>query len=337
MTSTGARLPLSRSAVDRDATARDRPGLLDDLWADAGTRVLVLCGTRALVTRAEQPRLVLLPPAALPEPRLVVYLGRTTAATPTEPAGTAVVAALVDDQDADAVIAVARDERDGPSGSSDGDPSAPGDAHDVRWGDLRLLGDRLDDRDAGLFTEALAIVNWHRSHGFSPRTGLETVEGRAGWVRHPAGADDEASGEHVFPRTDPAVIVAVTDPADRILLASNVAWPEGRFSLLAGFVEPGESFEAAVEREVLEEAGVRVTGTAYFGSQPWPFPASVMVGFLATADATDPVPDGEEIREARWFTREELSAGAVTLPGRTSIARAIIEHWHGGALPEAPW
>jgi NAD+ diphosphatase len=210
-----------------------------------------------------------------------------------------------------------------------------------RWADLRIDGADLDARDAGLFTEALALANWHRSHGYSPRTGVPTVPGRAGWVRYPEGADDEASGEHVFPRTDPAVIVGVIDAADRLLLASNISWPEDRFSVLAGFVEPWESLEGAVVREIGEESGIRVRGVRYLGSQPWPFPASVMVGFLAEADPdgpTEPVADGVEIREVRWFSREELAAavaGGLRLPGPTSIARAIIEHWYGGPIQDA--
>jgi NAD+ diphosphatase len=212
-----------------------------------------------------------------------------------------------------------------------------------RWADLRTQGAALDARDAGLFTEALGLANWHGTHGHSPRTGAPTVVGRSGWVRYPSGHEEEASGEHVFPRTDPAVIVGVVDGLDRLLLASNAAWPEDRYSVVAGFVEPGESFEAAVQREVMEETGISVATTEYLGSQPWPFPASVMVGFLARTAADDAAPvrvDGIEIREARWFEREELAeaaaAGRIRLPGHTSIARAIIEHWYGGRL-EGDW
>jgi NAD+ diphosphatase len=225
-----------------------------------------------------------------------------------------------------------------------GDAAADTIAADAtRWADLRTQGAVLDARDAGLFTEALGLANWHRTHGHSPRTGLPTVVGRGGWVRYPSGHEAEASGEHVFPRTDPAVIVGVVDGRDRLLLASNAAWPEDRYSVVAGFVEPGESFEAAVQREVMEETGVAVADAEYLGSQPWPFPASVMVGFLARTAPDDPAEvrvDGVEIREARWFERQELAeaaaAGRIRLPGSTSIARAIIEHWYGGRL-EGDW
>ena len=143
----------------------------------------------------------------------------------------------------------------------------------------------------------------------------------------------------MFPRTDAAVIALVTDQHDRIVLGSNALWEARRYSLLAGFVEPGESLEAAVIREVFEESGLVVTNPVYVGSQPWPFPASLMVGFRADIDETSMAnirPDGTEIIDLRWFSREELLASLddVLLPGRPSIARAMIEDWLGDELPE---
>ena len=145
-------------------------------------------------------------------------------------------------------------------------------------------------------------------------------------------------GSQVFPRTDPAVIVLITDHDDRILLGSNAMWENNRYSLLAGFVEPGESLEAAVLREMYEESGLRVTDPVYLGSQPWPFPASIMCGFTAKLadgqDASHLVPDGEEILDLRWFSRDELrgSLDSIILPGRSSIARAMVENWFGEPL-----
>ena len=145
-----------------------------------------------------------------------------------------------------------------------------------------------------------------------------------------------ADGSDHYPRTDPAIIVAVIDDSDRLLLGSAAAWPKGRFSTLAGFVEPGESLEGAVIREVAEESGIEVHSPQYLGSQPWPFPASLMLGFIATAVNTNEVPDGVEIMDLRWFTREELAAavqnGDVTIPTGASVSRALIEHWYGGRL-----
>ncbi|MEO8262746.1 MAG: NAD(+) diphosphatase, partial [Pseudolysinimonas sp.] len=141
-------------------------------------------------------------------------------------------------------------------------------------------------------------------------------------------------------RTDAAVIVGITDADDRMLLGSNALWEANRFSLLAGFVEPGESLEAAVIREVFEESGLIVADPVYLGSQPWPFPASLMVGFRAHVPVEHPTvgtPDGNEIIALRWFTRDEIAAaasGEIMLPGPTSIARAIIEDWFGDEIDD---
>jgi len=143
----------------------------------------------------------------------------------------------------------------------------------------------------------------------------------------------------LFPRTDAAVIVLITDSEDRIVLGNNALWESHRYSLLAGFVEPGESLEAAVVREAYEESGLVIKDPVYVGSQPWPFPASLMVGFSATLDESASVelrPDGSEIIDLRWFSRDELvsSLDQIMLPGRTSIARAMIEDWLGNPLPD---
>jgi NAD+ diphosphatase len=147
------------------------------------------------------------------------------------------------------------------------------------------------------------------------------------------------SNTEVFPRTDAAIIVGVIDADDRILLGSNALWESNRYSLLAGFVEPGESLEAAVEREIFEESGVRVIDPVYLGSQPWPFPASLMVGFTARVDparTSTLTPDGAEILDLRWFSRDELTSALaeIILPGPTSIARAIIEEWYGRRIDD---
>lgn len=302
-----SRLPLSRSEIDRDHLSR--AGGVEGPLADPSTRAIVLHDGRALL--AGPASLAIQPAAGVPHAE-ALYLGRSRADSPDLPAGSPVVALLLDDEQA-AALTVDADQ----------------------WGDLRRLGHRLGERDAGLFTQALALANWHRAYGFSPRTGEATTIGSAGWTR--VGAD----GREVFPRTDAAVIVGVTDADDRLLLGSNAAWEGNRFSLLAGFVEPGESLEAAVIREVFEESGIVVADPVYLGSQPWPFPASLMIGFRAqvpSGQATDGTPDGEEIRALRWFTRDELAAAAaskeIILPGPASIARAIVEDWYGDEIDD---
>jgi len=307
-TSFSAKLPLSRHQIDRDYLAREREDLFLELLAEAGTRILPVSKGRALFH--DETTLALLAPSAVPPQAELVYLGRSLALDAEEPVGTAILAALLTEEQAAEV------------------------ASDEQWGNLRMFATGLSDRDAGLATEALGIANWHASHRFSPRTGRPLRSVKGGWVRV-----DPDDGHEIFPRTDPAIIVGVTDKDDRLLLGSNALWEKNRFSLLAGFVEPGESLEQAVEREIFEESGVRVTDATYLGSQPWPFPASLMVGFRARVDDSNPgslQPDGTEIIDLRWFTREELVAAgdSVILPGRSSIARAIIEDWYGSEIDD---
>jgi NAD+ diphosphatase len=312
-----SRLPLSRTEHDRDYLSRNNPNLFLELAENPSTRVLPLWNGQALV---EDGALRLLENDAVPMASLRLYLGRTdpeidsSTATPAV-AGYPVIAAVVSDEVAQQLAP---------------DPAS--------WGNLRSLGDSLSDRDAGLFTEAVALANWHLSHGFSPRTGEATIPDQAGWVRRGPSVDG-TPGHEIFPRTDAAIIVGITDADDRILLGSNALWEKNRYSLLAGFVEPGESLEEAVVREVFEESGVRVIDPVYLGSQPWPFPASLMLGFRARVDPdreSTMIPDGAEILDLRWFTRDELrdSLDEVILPGKTSIARAIIEDWYGEPIDD---
>ncbi|MEO6114817.1 MAG: NAD(+) diphosphatase [Pseudolysinimonas sp.] len=305
----GSRLPLARASIDRDHLSRPRG--IEALHADPLARVIVL--HERLVLLAGPAAIALLEPADVREHELALYLGRSLAEEADLPLGAPITALLVDDATAAALS-----------------------ADDADWGDLRLLGAALSVRDAGLFTEALALANWHASYGFSPRSGHPSIPDAAGWTRR-----DTVTGTELFPRTDAAIIVGITDDDDRLLLGSNALWETNRFSLLAGFVEPGESLEAAVIREVFEESGVHVVDPVYKGSQPWPFPASLMVGFrarVAPGGSTVGRPDGEEILELRWFSRDELAAanaaGDIRLPGSTSIARAIIDDWYGGELPD---
>ncbi|MGP4029632.1 NAD(+) diphosphatase [Actinomadura sp. 3N407] len=201
---------------------------------------------------------------------------------------------------------------------------------------LRRVGALLNDRDSGLLTHVVALEHWHRNNRYCPRCGAETRTASAGHVR----VCPEDESQH-FPRVDPAVIMLVTDDADRILLARGPQWPADRRSILAGFVEPGESLEQAVAREVKEEVGVPVRDVRYLGSQPWPLPQSLMLGFTARADGDVPLtPDPEEILDAAWYTRGELrtaiDAGDIVAPGPLSIAAQLIMRWYGGDLPKMP-
>jgi NAD+ diphosphatase len=207
-------------------------------------------------------------------------------------------------------------------------------APDAKPISLRLAGALLSDRDAGLLTHAIALANWHDTHTHCPRCGAETIPAPAGHI-----TVCPVDGTEHFPRLDPAVIMLVTDPDDRCLLARGALWPQGRMSVLAGFVEPGESAEHAVVREVFEEVAIVVGQVRYLGSQPWPMPRSLMLGYQATAAAGQSIAvDAEEIGEARWFTRAELreaiDTGEIGVAPSSSIARRLIEFWYGTELPD---
>ncbi len=293
-------LALARAEVERCAHLRADDEWLDAAWSGPGTRVLVVERGQALAEMTgTTARLSFLPPAQAPD-GVRFLLG---------------VAA-----DGVAYFGVA-----GPLP----DPAEPG----VRPVYLREAGPLLSDSDAGLMTHAVALANWHETFTHCPRCGAPTEPFSSGHARR-CPVD---SSEH-FPRVDPAMIVLVTDPADRCLLARNALWPERRVSILAGFVEAGESAEQAVAREVHEEAGIVVDTVSYLGSQPWPMPQSLMLGFRADARGSQEIKvDANEIAEANWYSRAELAAavasGALLLPPPVSIAHRIIESWYGSALP----
>lgn len=300
-----ANLSLARSALDRSAEQRSDPDLLARLLTNPQTRVLSLVSdTAQVVERAGRTALVLRPANPSDADRLGLFLGT--------------------DADGTAYLAVVEDRAGGePEDGAGGHGPGP-----RTWRTLRHVGAELDDLDAGLLTTALALANWHRTHTHCPRCGAPTQPAQAGWLRRCS-----ADGSEHYPRTDPAVIVSVLDEDDRLLLARGTGWGEGRFSVLAGFVEPGESLEAAVAREVLEEVGVPVEDVRFLGDQPWPFPSSIMLGFTARARATALTLQRSEIAEARWLTREELlrgiARGEIAVSSRLSIARRLVEHWLG--------
>jgi NAD+ diphosphatase len=313
LTETLPNLSLARPGLDRHAERRGEPDLVPRLLADPATRVLVVRGDKVPVLTpgegsSDDPALALRLPQESDSAALVLYLGQ-------DGDGTAYVA----------VAEPAAQESDGDGGPADGE----GD----HWRSLRQIGADLSDRDATIFATALALANWHSTHTHCPRCGTATEPVQGGWLRR---CPQDAS-EH-YPRTDVAVIMSVIDDQDRILLARGAGWGTGRFSVLAGFLEPGESLAAAVAREVHEEVGLEVSDVEYLGDQPWPFPNSIMVGFTARATGSDLRLQESEIAEARWFTREEyrgiLAAGQVSASTRLSIARRIIERWLGQDLDD---
>ena len=296
--------PLARGVLDRAAHHRLDPEWLEQAWRKA--RIFVVDDGHIVVEGDDPPHLVFVEASAAP-PGERFFLGQ-------EPDGTVYFAVAAN-------------------------VTAPEGARRVN---IRQVGDLLDDLDAGLFITAVALANWHARHPYSPLSGKITTAGEGGWTR--VTADGE---ETLWPRTDPAVIMLVHDgidgPDGSCLLGCNAAWPTSgglkRYSTLAGFVEPGESAEAAVVREVGEEVRVAISDVRYVASQPWPFPGSLMLGFhaLAAPGATIRV-DANEILEARWFTRTEI--GAVLdgssrdfgLPFATSIAYFLLTEWLAGRV-----
>lgn len=203
------------------------------------------------------------------------------------------------------------------------------------WSPLRGLILNVDEQEAALVVHAIGIAEWIWATRHCIRCGGDYEVLHLGHVLRCTDC-----GREEFPRTDPAVIMVVVDgdaPKDRCLLGRHPSWPPGRYSTLAGFVEPGESIEQAVRREVFEESGIAVGEVEYFGSQPWPLPRSLMIGCVAKATSVDISVDGEEIEDARWFSRAQMKAeaeaGTLLLPGGISISRSLIEHWYGESLP----
>ena len=189
--------------------------------------------------------------------------------------------------------------------------------------ELRFLGSVLPPDEANLAAHARALVLWHASQVFCGVCGNIARPGAGGNSRI---CTSEPCGKEIFPRVDPAIIVLVAD-GDRCLLGRQSDWPEGRYSTIAGFAEPGESLEDAVRREVYEETNIRVGEVSYHSSQPWPFPSALMIGFVATATSTEIVLNDGELEDARWFSRAELLDENHPLPFRISIARRLVDHW----------
>jgi NAD+ diphosphatase len=292
---------LARSAHDRLHAHRHDEDWFDQQWHDPTSRALVVAGNRV---RLDEGRLDWVKPTSTPD-GIRLLLGESD--------GTTFFAVVLD---------AAAEDQGG------------------EWLPLRGLLPALVADDAGpqaaLVLHAIGMAEWLQATRFCPRCG-RPLQPRA------SGHQLACSEDHLqFPRIDPAVIMLIAsgEPGseeERCLLGRQRVWPERRFSTLAGFCEPGESLESAVRREVAEETGVRVGEVTYFGNQPWPLPASLMLGFLGRAETTDIEVDDDEIAEARWLTRAQLRAaaesGEIQLPGQVSISRSLIEAWYGAPLP----
>jgi NAD+ diphosphatase len=299
---------LARAAFDRAADERAEPGLVERLRADPASRVVALHGDRAPVL--DGARLALVDPARVVGNAVWAFLGR--------------------DDDGSPLLVAAADADGSPLLVAAADADGPGPVEAMTWASLRVVGGDLSAHDGSVFVAALSLGRWLLDAPFCPRCGGVTEIRAGGWARRCT-----ACGREHFPRTDPAVIVAVTDASgERLLLGKNALWADRNvYSTFAGFVEAGESLEGAITREVSEEAGVVVSEVTYRGSQAWPYPRSLMLGFRAVA--SDPAAaraDGEEIIDVRWFTRREVlaafaGAGDVRLPGSASIAHRLIRDW----------
>ena len=291
-------LELAADPHDRIGDRRADDAWLARAWSDADTRVLVVAGSRVAPTDG----VPWVPSAEVPEDGARVLLG--------EREGHAWFAQVVDASYAD-----------------------------EGWVGIRDLLPHLAGAgvaEAPLVFHAIGMAEWLTATRFCHRCAAPLHPQQAGHVL------ECENGHPHWPRLDPAVIMAIThgEPGaddEELLLGRQDRWPQGRYSTLAGFVEPGESLEDAVRREVAEETGVRVGGVTYFGNQPWPLPTSLMLGFMGRAETRDVHVDGVEMQDARWFTRaamlEEAGAGTLVLPGGVSISRSLVESWYGGPLP----
>ena len=353
-----SRLPLAQSAVDYDVARRGEEGLIERLFENASTRVMLVHNglvavpkqsgahaPRALDCAADPaaPRPDAEPPAGAMELALLaardlrdaarqrgclaIYLGVDRARSPEVP-----YLALDITRAFDVRL------QGGAGADSELDAYRPPlfqqllAAHD--WVELRAFAPCASVRDAGLATSAVAVSMWHSNQRFCPACGSPVRPALAGWAQTCTNPED--AERLLFPRIEPAIITSIIDERERILLQHNTAWREGFFSVSAGFVEAGESLEHAVRREAMEEVGIALGEVRYLGSQAWPFPSSIMLGFTARAVSDEIHVDHEEVSEARWFTRVELArtvaAGELELPGRASIARHMIEDWYGARL-----
>jgi NAD+ diphosphatase len=299
--------------LDRAAHLRQDPAWFAAALADERSRAIPVWNSRNLIAEGDNPRAVYLELSRIPAERLngtdLILLGRF--------GDTSFFTYEIESIEPPRVL--------------------PG----TRFEDLRLVASLLPIDEAGLLGYARAIVSWRRGHRFCGTCGAKTVAAKSG---HVLVCSDPSCRHEQFPRIDPAIIVLVSDGA-RALLGRQASWPIGRYSTIAGFVEPGESLEDAVAREVFEETGIEVDRIEYHSSQPWPFPASLMLGFTAHAVTSEVHLRDEELEDARWFSRADIASTGALLPPRQSISFRLIEDWFDAGGDErlrdiqasAPW
>ncbi|MTD45680.1 NAD(+) diphosphatase [Conexibacter sp. W3-3-2] len=309
-----APIPYAGGTLDRLGERRSDPALVTETLADPRTRAVVVGDRGVLVDGTVE--LSGADPWALTEDGELLHAGRVPLA------GRTLVGQGADGDGAPLLLGV----------DADGTAVYVAEAGpEDELSDLRAAAAVLSPQDAGLLAYASTLRHWHRTHAFCGVCGRPNVSGDAGHVR------TCPDGHQTHPRTDPVVIMLVTDGADRVLLGRQPSWPPDRWSSLAGFVEPGESLEAAVAREVAEEAGILVDEVRYVATQPWPFPASLMIGCEARWVSGDAHVVDAELEDVRWFTREEIAAAVagdpgapLLLPPSIAIARHLLDRWLAG-------
>jgi NAD+ diphosphatase len=339
-------LPLSQSSVDYEVYRREQPELIDELLADSSTQVLVVSGSKIAVPRGmgavAQAASVKLRAAMLPATYLEDFITRARETRPLcvvflgSKSGKSYLSLSI--PTASLTAAQQASSMNKTPGTMAGEP-LPGTFLDgiVRkfdWVDLRDFAPRASALEAGLATSAVSVSTWQSYQRFCPQCGAPVVSTLAGWAQK---CTNPEHNETLFPRIEPAVITAVVDSQDRILLQHNKAWKNPKLmSVSAGFVEAGENLEHAVKRETMEEVGIKLGDLAYEGSQPWPFQRSLMVAFKARALTTDIHVDGVEVATAAWFSRDDftrgLAMGEFELPTKAAVARYQIQEWYGQEL-----
>ena len=349
-------LPLAQGDIDYEVARRGEPDLFAKVLAEPATKVILVKDGKVAVPHGQgaiadyanvKMRLAQLPGAYVAAEleshpsALAIFLGSyggrlgehvvAVDVTHVQPNDTTIMAATARSGGADDAFAEV------PAHESQENAKSLLESAATRfdWVDLRGFAPHANAREAGQATSAITLSIWHSRQRFCPTCGAAVRPALAGWAQR---CTNEADGNRVlFPRVEPAVITAIVDGHDRLLLQHNAAWKDSRlYSVSAGFVEAGENLEHACRREAMEETGIKLGEVRYLGSQPWPFPASLMMAFKAHAITTDVHVDGEETMTARWVTRDEytaeLIAGRMAAPGRATIARYMIEEWLGREL-----